>query len=541
MDLFCLSSRSLPSENSYRDRDALAVPCRLRRSVLHRTLVLLLAGSFALGGCGKKHAAVPVEQVPKQQALEASTSLVPNEHGATAGGDKGTLQLPTGFGKRTGDLDEMVTQRAIRALVIVNPVSFFYRQGKPQGIQYEALQEFEKFVNQKLKTGKLPVKVVFLPMRPDQMEAALTQGLGDIIAHGVVITPEREQRVAFSAPILKDISQVVVTGPELANVSSFDGLEGKAIYVNPLTTYYDNLKKVSDAQQKAGKPPLEIKAADTNLFDDDLVEMVNAGLIPATVTNKNRADLWAQVLTNIKSHSELVVASGGEVGWVMRKNNPQLKQLVDEFVEEHGGGTSFGNTLLRRYLQNTKWIKNSTSEGELKKFNAYLEYFKKYAAEYNFDYLMVAAQAYQESLLDQNKKSRMGAVGVMQVMPKFAAANPIGIPNVGDADGNIHAGVKMLRNIADTYFNDPGMDSLNKTLFTFASYNAGPNRIVRLRKKAQDDGLDPNKWFGNVELEVAKDVGQETVTYVSNIYKYYVAYKLTLEQRQQKAGALRGK
>jgi membrane-bound lytic murein transglycosylase MltF len=112
---------------------------------------------------------------------------------------------------------------------------------------------------------------------------------------------------------------------------------------------------------------------------------------------------------------------------------------------------------------------------------------------------------------------------------------------VSDADGNIHAGVKMMRNIADTYFNDPGIDPLNKTLFTFAAYNAGPNRIVRLRNKAKDDGLDPNKWFGNVELEVAKDVGQETVTYVSNIYKYYVAYKLTLEEQQQKAADAAGK
>ncbi|QNI33373.1 lytic transglycosylase F [Alloacidobacterium dinghuense] len=500
---------------------------------LYRTLFVVLSiGCFAVSGCGKKQVPAAPEQTPKQ---EDSRALVPSENAASGG--SGALVLPAGFGKRTGDLDEMVKERSIRALVIVNPIGFFYQAGRPQGIQYEALQEFEKFINEKENTGKLPVKVVFLPMRPDQLESALTQGLGDIIAQGIVITPEREQRVAFSVPIQKDVAQVVVTGPALANVSSFDDLAGKSIYVNPLTTYYDNLKKVSDAQQKAGKQPLTIKAADNNLFDDDLIEMVNAGLIPATVTIKPRADLWAQVLPNIKSHPELVVASGLDIGWVMRKNNPQLKQAVDEFAQTHVVGTSFGNTLLRRYLQNTKWITNSTSAEELQKFNSYIEFFKKYAAEYNFDYLMLAAQGYQESLFDQDKKSHVGAVGVMQVIPKLAAANPIDIPNVGNADGNIHAGVKMLRNIADTYFNDPGIDPLNKTLFVFASYNAGPNRIVRLRKKAQDDGLDPNKWFGNVELEVAKEVGQETVTYVGNIYKYYVAYKLTSEQKQQQPQA----
>jgi membrane-bound lytic murein transglycosylase MltF len=492
--------------------------------------VFLFAGMV---GCDKKHAPAIAGDSAKTEAAHTSGSLIPDENV----GVSGSLVLPTGFGQRTGDLDQMLKSRVIRALVVVNRIGFFYAQGKPQGIQYEALQEFEKFVNQKEKTGKLPVRVIFLPMRPDQLEAALTHGLGDMIATGVVITPEREQRVAFSTPLVKDVPQIVVTGPALGNVSGFEAMAGKAIYVNPVSTYYANLKKVSEGLQKAGKPALDIRAADGNLNDDDLLEMVNAGLIPATATIKNRADLWAQVLPNIKPHPEMVVASGVDLAWVVRKNNPEFKQVIDEFLSTHAGGTSFGNTLLRRYVQNAKWIKNSSSPEEIAKFNSYVQYFKKYSDEYSFDYLMIEAQGYQESLLDQDKKSHVGAVGVMQVMPKLAAANPINVPDVDHADGNIHAGVKMMRHIADTYFNDPGIDPLNKTLFTFAAYNAGPNRIARLRGKAKEDGLDPNKWFGNVELEVAKNVGQETVTYVSNIYKYYVAYKLTLGQKQATTAA----
>jgi membrane-bound lytic murein transglycosylase MltF len=426
----------------------------------------------------------------------------------------------------------MVEARNIRALVILNPISFFYDKGQPRGVMYEGLEEFQKFVNQKLKTGKLQVKVTFLPMRVDQIEAALTQGVGDIIAHGIVVTPEREKRVAFSTPIQKDVSQIIVTGKDFGAVSSLADLGGKEVYVNPLTTYYENLQKANEALQKEGKTPIVIKAADKNLIDDDLVQMVNAGLIPATVTTKLRATLWSQVLDHIQPQPDLVVASGQQVAWVMRKTNPQLKQFVDEFVSSHAVGTSFGSTLLRRYLQNTKWVKNSISAEEMKKFQTNLDLFQKYSGEYSFDYLMIAAQGYQESLLDQSKKNPSGAVGIMQVIPKYAAASPINIPNVGTAEGNIHAGVKMLRNIDDTYFNDPKIDSLNKTLFVFASYNAGPNRIARLRKEAADQGLDPNVWFNNVELVAAKDIGQETVTYVANIYKYYVAYKLAVEQRQ---------
>ena len=221
----------------------------------------------------------------------------------------------------------------------------------------------------------------------------------------------------------------------------------------------------------------------------------------------------------------------------MRKGSPQLKAVMDDFVKNHGQGTTFGNMMIKRYTKDTKWVKNSTSEAEMKKLQAYVKYFQKYAAEYNFDYLMLAAQGYQESTLNQDLVSPRGAVGVMQVMPQYAGANPINIPDVRDAENNIHAGAKMLAQITKTYFNDPGIDQMNKTLFTFAAYNAGQNRIVRLRKKTQAEGLDPNRWFGNVELAVAKDIGQETVQYVANIYKYYVAYKMTLDQKKTREQA----
>jgi len=496
-----------------------------------RHVVVFLLTLFALLVlifCGKKSEAPSTTEQATQQAAPAQPVSSPDEPPAPSSG----TAFPKAFGRRSGDLDVMAKQRNIRALLLLNPIGFFYDKGQPRGVMYEALEEFQRFVNQKLKTGKLNVKVTFIPMRVDQIEAALTEGVGDMIASGIVITPDREKRVAFSTPIQTDVTQIIVTGPSFGPVSTLADLGGKEVYANPLTTYYENLQKANEALQKASKTPIVIKAADKNLMDDDLVQMVNAGLIPATVTTKQRAALWSQVLDHIQPHPDLVIASGGQLAWVMRKNNPQLKQLVDEFVQSHAVGSSFGNTLLRRYLQNTKWVKNSTSAEEMKKFQTNLELFQKYAGEYDFDYLMIAAQGYQESLLDQSKKNPSGAVGIMQVIPKNAAASPINISNVGTADSNIHAGVKMLRSIDDTYFNDPQIDPVNKTLFVFASYNAGPNRIARLRKEAPDMGLDPNVWFGNVELVAAKDIGQETVTYVANIYKYYVAYKLAMQQRE---------
>jgi membrane-bound lytic murein transglycosylase MltF len=320
-----------------------------------------------------------------------------------------------------------------------------------------------------------------------------------------------------------------VTGPKAGTLASVDDLSGKEIYVNPLTVYYETLKQLNESFRKAGKPPILLKAADPNLTDEDLLEMVNAGLIPATVTINIRAQFWSKIFTQLRL-TNIVLKEDGQLAWATRRDSPQLRQLLDEFLNGRGLGTSFGNTLLRRYLQNTKWVRNATSTEEMAKFQAYVRYFKKYAAEYDFDYLMLMAQGYQESQLEQNRRNPSGAVGIMQVMPKLAAAPPINISNVDVAENNIHAGAKMLHNIAETYFNDDKLDATNKTLMVFASYNAGPNRIAHLRKKATSEGLDANQWFGNVELVAARDIGQETVQYVSNVYKYYVAYKLTLEE-----------
>ena len=482
-----------------------------------------------LTACGGKET-MPIRKV--EHARPASAAAVESLPSTT-----GSSALPITFERWTGDLDGMLERRQIRALVVYSRSGFFYDKGHPKGISYEALEEFQRFANRKLRTGRLKVIVKFLPLNPEQLEPALVRGVGDVIAFGAAVTPERQNRVAFTAPIVPHARQIIVSGPTARAFKTLDDLGGQEIYANPLMVYYESLQHLNESLRKAGKRQFVLKAADKHLADEDLLQMVNAGLIPATVTLNQRAEFWLQIFSNLKLHPNIVLQDEGQLAWVTRKDSPRLKQLLDQFIEDHRFGTSFGNTLFRRYLQNTKWVKNATSTEEMKKFQTYVGYFKKYAVEYDFDYLMLVAQGYQESLLDQSRRNPSGAVGIMQVIPKFAAAPPISIRNVLSAQGNIHAGVKMLRHIDQTYFRDDGLDAMNKTLMTFASYNAGPTRIARLRKAAEREGLDPNQWFGNVELVVAREVGQETVQYVSNIYKYYVAYKLVLERTREKESA----
>jgi membrane-bound lytic murein transglycosylase MltF len=147
----------------------------------------------------------------------------------------------------------------------------------------------------------------------------------------------------------------------------------------------------------------------------------------------------------------------------------------------------------------------------------------------------MAAQGYQESTLDQGVKSPVGAIGVMQVMPP--TGKELNVGDITEVDANIHAGVKYMRFMMDQYFKDEPMDNLNKGLMTFAAYNAGPGRVRQLRRETAQRGLDPNVWFGNVERVASERIGRETVTYVSNIYKYYVAYRLLSTQQERKAAA----
>ena len=175
----------------------------------------------------------------------------------------------------------------------------------------------------------------------------------------------------------------------------------------------------------------------------------------------------------------------------------------------------------------------------MQKFSQTIELFRKYAGEYDFDWLLIAAQAYQESRIDQGVVSPVGAVGVMQVLPSTAEGSPININGVqSDVESNIHAGVKYMRFMVNEYFNDPAISPVDRMLLAFAGYNGGPNRIEKLRKKAAEQGLDPNKWFGNVEIVVAKHIGQETTQYVGNINKYYLAYRRALDQQAAKKKAI---
>ena len=442
------------------------------------------------------------------------------------------LKLPDQ--KWTGDFDEMVKRRIIRALVTFNKTNYFVNGFDKGGVTYEVLREFEKYINKKLNRKHLKIHLLVIPVKRDQLIPALIEGRGDIAAASLTITPGRKRVVDFSEPLLKGVNEIVVGGPDAPKLSSLADLSGKEIYVRRSSSYYESLLRLNKSFKKAGKPQVILKPADEFLEDEDLLEMVNAGLIPLIVVDDYLAKFWSQIFKNIILYPRIALNTDGEIAWMVRKNCPQLKKQINAFISSHKKGTLFGNIMFKRYFQNTKWARNCLTDDDLKRFKAAVGFFKKYGQKYGFDWLKVAALAYQESRIDQSMRSPAGAVGVMQVLPDTASSDHVNIPNIEEMEHNIHAGVKYLRWIYGNYFENENMNHLNKLLFTFASYNAGPARVKQLRREASKTGLDPNIWFRNVEVVAAKRIGRETVQYVSNIYKYYVAYRIITDQRIKK-------
>jgi membrane-bound lytic murein transglycosylase MltF len=441
----------------------------------------------------------------------------------------------------TGDLDGMVKRRIIRALVPYSKTFYFLDGATQRGITYEGLQIFEKWLNKELGTGHLKVRVIIIPAMRDELFSGLVDGRGDIAMGNITITPERLKIVDFSDAFAKGVREIVVAGQGAPALKGLDDLAGQKVFVRTSSSYYASLKRLNAEFKKSRKKPVKIIAADEFFEDEDLLEMANAGLVSFIVVDEHKATAWAPIFENVKLYPDIAVRTGGEIAIAFRKNSPKLKAVFNRFVAGHKQGTMLFNIITKRYLQNTKWVQNALLEKEFKKFKDTVELFKKYADKYDFDWLMVAALAYQESRLDQSLRSPAGAIGVMQMLPTTAKDPNVNIPNIEDLENNIHAGVKYLRFLRDQYFLKEPMDEANKTLFTFASYNAGPAKVAKLRREAEKTNLNSNVWFRNVEIVAAKRIGRETVQYVSNIYKYYTAYRLIMDKLRIKKEAKKKK
>jgi membrane-bound lytic murein transglycosylase MltF len=456
-----------------------------------------------------------------------------------AAGDAGGPTFLSERSRSTGGLTEIRRRKYVRALVSYSQTNFFIEGGRAYGLEYELLKAYERQLNAGLSHADVPITMVFVPVPFGDLVPALLEGRGDIVAAGITATRDERHRVAFSAPYISSVKEVVVAHRGAERPTGLWDLGGREVYVRQSSSYAQHLERLNHRLLSKGRAPVRIVEGNRYLQAEDILDMVNAGIVSYTVVEQHVADLWASVLPDIVVCRDVVLHSGGRVAWAVRAGNPDLLASVSGFLRDHGKGSLLGNILFRRYFENTTWIANPTTEHEREKLATLVDLFKKYGDRYGFDWVLIAAQAYQESRLDQSLVSPRGAVGVMQLLPSTAA--DVGIPDEGRLESNIHAGVKYLHLLRDRYFSDPEIPPEARLHFAHAAYNAGPRRVREMRAFAAGMGLDPDRWFGHVEQAALRLVGQETVRYVANVQKYYAAYSLVIDKidRRQIASARR--
>jgi MarC family membrane protein len=437
----------------------------------------------------------------------------------------------------SGDFDQMLERRRIRVLVPYSRTLFFHDKGAQRGMTAHLVLEFEQYLNRKYakRLKKRPLTLYIIPTTRDELIDDVARGVGDIAAGDLSVTDDRLKKVDFAyLPDVAGVNQVIVTGPTSPTVTNINDLAGKTIHSRPASSHFQTLLELNKRFSAEGKAQMRVVPLPDALEDEDRLEMLNAGLVELLAIDDWKAKAWAQVLPKIRVREDLTLKRDVKIGWAIRKASPQLEGEIEAFMAKANKVTRLE---ARRELaaSQVRRMHNSESGADYKRFEATIALFKKYGARYGFDPIMLAAQGYQESRLRQDARSSVGAIGVMQLMPATGSALRVG--DITQLEPNIHAGTKYMGQLMATYFPDAKFSDFDRPLFAFASYNAGPGRMARLRKEAEKRGLDPDKWFNNVEILAAEKVGIELTSYVRNIFKYYVAYTLTEEVQLERQNA----
>ncbi len=438
----------------------------------------------------------------------------------------------------TGDLAAIRERRLLRVLVTHSRTDFFLDQGNIRGVQAELVQALLDDLNKDIRRESDKLFVQFIPVEFSELIPALVAGRGDIAAAFLTVTPEREALVDFVHGHSISVNEIVVTHRELPLIQNLADLSGKRIYVLRDSSYADHLRELSAKLEIIDLAPISIVEADRRLLSEDILELVNAKVVDITIIDDFKGALWQRVLPDVRIHRDVSISMDRQAGWVIRKESPELGAALSQFSRQVRRGTLLGNILFRRYFTDTQWIDNPTKRQERDKLAKHIALFRKYGNRYGFDPLALAAQAFQESRLDQTKTSHRGAVGIMQLLPSTARDPNVDIADIHVAENNIHAGTKYLGFLRERYFSDDDIGPWDQRLFSWAAYNAGPRAVMRIRQAARKQGLNPNIWFGNVEIMASRMISREPVQYVANIHKYYTAYRLIEERDAERRQAL---
>jgi len=458
----------------------------------------------------------------------ATAPPAPGDAPAAVPLDDGTSLLSRTLEPFHGDLPEIWRRAQLRVLVPYSHTEFYVSRGKPGGYDYEMALRFQEWLNQRRPREAATLSIIFAPTPVEELLPDLLAGKGDIAAGLLTVTPERQREVAFARPRITKVDQVIVRHRDAEPLQSPDELSGRAVHVLAGSSQAEHLRALSDRLVARGRAPVRVVELPSPASREDLLHMLDAGTFSYAAMDRFLAEAWSQVFTEVKVEEAVKIATDGQIAWALRPGNPALLAAVNGFVSQRSKEAQATSAVIfRRYYQSGKRLLNAVGPSQLEQLRDLATLFREAGDRYGFDWLLLGAQALQESQFDRKARNPSGAVGLMQVLPR--TGEQMGYPDVESPRSNVLAGAAYMNYLRQTFFEDAALDPAERIYFSLAAYNAGPHLIRDLRSRAKRMGLDPGRWFGQVEVVAQHVIGDETVEYVANINRYYLAYRLSSE------------
>lgn len=417
------------------------------------------------------------------------------------------------------DLAEIRRSGVLRVLVNQSRNSSGEIKGEAIGVEYVRLRAFEQYLNRGAKGPAIRLKLI--PKAKDQLLGALQRGEGDLVAPGELLPLGAARQVSRSQAVVGAVQMVLVSRQGSTRYKSFEQLSGRSVALSAGSAAGSALGEINQKLMQAGRAPIAIEWVDPTLAVEDVLEMVQAGVYPATVVEQTIADRWAKVLPKLRVESRLTLGKAADMHWFLRKDASMLHASVDRFLQHYSAPDNQDAAFERVYrrLYRVQYPLDRTGRQRLEKVRSTLQL---HAQQQDIDWLNLAALAFKESTLNPSARGAAGATGLMQVTP--ATARSMGVTDIGKLDNNVLASAKYLANIRRKYFASPRLNERERMAFVLAAYNLGPQRVQTLRAEARRQGLNPDQWFFQVERVAMSTMGMGVVSYVNAVNKYYLAY-----------------
>lgn len=411
--------------------------------------------------------------------------------------------------RRTGQLRVLVNQSRHSSGVIKDEVV---------GVEYIRLRAFVRYLN---RGGGESITLKLIPKPKDQLLGALQRGEGDLVAPGELLEARGLSGIVRSRAVQRAVPMVLVTRQGSRVYRRFDELSGRALVLASGSAARGELTRINQALLARGQAPIALEWVDASLAIEDVLELVHAGVYPATLVELPIAERWAKVLPRLRIDRSMQLGEARDANWFFRADAKTLQARADRFLAEYRPPADQDAAFLRHYrrLSKVQYPLDRLGRQRLEKVRPTLQH---HAQNLEFDWLDLAAIAFKESTLNPSAVSPAGAIGLMQVIP--ATARGMGVGDPRNLDSNVLASARYLSSLRRDHFASPRLNERERMAFMLAAYNMGPQRVQTLRAEARRRGLNPDQWFFQVERVALEQMGLSGASYVSSINKYYVAY-----------------